>query len=101
MKDKNRGRRGHSKPSQYGKSNEERFHWLAAPQNTMLQELPGDFIRDRAALWKNNSPFALVSHSGPILPLKVVSVPRLEAKHEANHSEACRLCSPVRMPLCG
>lgn len=67
----------------------------------MLQELPGDFIRDRAALWKNNSPFPLVSHSGPTLPLKVVSVPRLEAKHEANHSEACRLCSPVRMPLCG
>lgn len=62
----------------------------------MLQELPKDLIRELAVLWENNKPFSAfslllslwyLSLSGLTLPLKVISVPGLEAKHEANCSK--------------
>lgn len=62
----------------------------------MLQELARDLIRELSVLWENNKSFSVfslllslwhLSFSGLTLPLKVISVPGLEAKHEANYSK--------------
>lgn len=73
----------------------------------MLQELPRDLIRELSVLWENNQPFQLslllslwcLSLSGIMLPLKVISVLGLKAKHEHYSKALLVLLSFVKLSM--